>query len=317
VDSPSRSYAAHRFRSTLAQGVDRLMAAWCHEHRREELAGVSPSVFADCILDHTVRDLGYRDLRIDGHPTARYEQLVAAGVAAWFAELWGDGPNVRRGLDLDAIEHAHSQLRVVDARIGDLTTEVERLRREDLPLDPDSLSPEQAVAALLRIQTNANQRERLLEEREELRLKRARLERELAGHLKREVLLPVDACDEAYERRKTELLSMIEGNEAPQDDGLATLPLADELTVADVAELFGVTPQHVGRWRRGLSNPPLEPQVWRRVNGKDYRLPVSAFDAEALRRIPAPDPGAALDQIRRKRARDGFGRRALPHPSHA
>lgn len=311
--NPRRGYQTHRFRSTLTQEVDRLMAQWCRQHPHDPLAGVDTSVFAECILDHTHADLGYRDLRDnDGNPTARYEQLVAAGVAAWCAELWGDGPNLRRGLDLDAIEKTHTQLRLLKARIGDLTAEVERLRREDATLDPGRLQLEDALAELLRMQQRGQRRECLLEEREELRLEQTRIERQLAEHLEREVLLAAEAFDEAYERRKTELLAAIEGDEPPPADEPQPLALADELTVADVAELFGVTPQHVRRWRRGLSTPPLDEHAWRQVNAKDFRFPVAAIDAQALRRIPAADPTAALDAIRRKRAHQGFNRARTP-----
>ena len=86
-------------------------------------------------------------------------------------------------------------------------------------------------------------------------------------------------------------------------------PLADELLVADIAELFGVSEMTVRRWRAGKSNPPIDPEAWIKVNAKDWRYPVSAIDDRALARVPADDPGAALDRIRRKRAVLGFGNR--------
>jgi hypothetical protein len=44
------------------------------------------------------------------------------------------------------------------------------------------------------------------------------------------------------------------------------------------------------------------------MNAKDWRYPISAIDDRSLTRIPADNPQAALDAVRRKRAALGFAR---------
>src|SRR5262249_28913625 len=96
--------------------------------------------------------------------------------------------------------------------------------------------------------------------------------------------------------------------ESPASELSRAAPMADQLTVGDIAELFGVSEMTARRWRAAKSNPPIDPAAWIKVNAKDWRFPVSARDARARARIPASDPQAALDSVRRKRAALGFGR---------
>jgi len=56
-------YASHRFRHTLNQVVERRYAAWKLEHPAHELASYDPRTFGELALDHTIKDLGYRDFR--------------------------------------------------------------------------------------------------------------------------------------------------------------------------------------------------------------------------------------------------------------
>jgi hypothetical protein len=124
-----------------------------------------------------------------------------------------------------------------------------------------------------------------------------------------EVVLPEDLDSEHYERNLAEALDESDDNDSPTSDPAPEAPMAIELAVTDVAELYGVQPMTARRWRAGTSNPPIDAKAWIKVNEKDWRYPVSAIDDRALARIPADDPQAALDSIRRKRAALGFGRR--------
>jgi hypothetical protein len=132
------------------------------------------------------------------------------------------------------------------------------------------------------------------------------------------VLLPNDLDGEEYERKLAEALAEPAPREPASEHGTEA-PLADELLVVDLAELFGVSEMTVRRWRAGTSNSPIDPEGWIKVNAKDWRYPVSAIDDRALRRIPADNPQAALDAIRQKRAALGFGRggQKLKAPSTA
>jgi hypothetical protein len=104
-------------------------------------------------------------------------------------------------------------------------------------------------------------------------------------------------------------LAETEGGEPSDLEFVLAAPMADELTVTDLAELYDVTEVTVRRWRAGQSNPPIAPDAWIKVNAKDWRYPASAIDPRALSRIPADDPQATLDAIRRKRAALGFAKR--------
>lgn len=145
---------------------------------------------------------------------------------------------------------------------------------------------------------------RQLELKDELLDARARLETARTT----EVVLPEGLDEEGYLRALASALAE-PGASEPEPAEPSSEPLADELTPADLGELFGVSEMTIRRWRAGTSNPPIDPGAWIQVSARDWRYPVSAIDERAVARIPADEPVAALDAIRRRRASLSFGRK--------
>lgn len=307
-------FRPHQYRSTLKQELDRLMYAWGRDNPDDPLATYVREVFAECVLDHTRPDLGYLDLRKhDSTPTERFEQIASKAVAVWWDFLWGDGPYRRRGIDPAAIRSAFERLQIGEAELA-----CERERRQHARVEERRLI-EAALAA-----RNSDERANLLlqalaarqpqhdgAEREAtllLAVEQARHDLDLARST--EVLLPEHLSESDHAEQLAAVLAEVDAlpvptPEAPEDSH----PLADELLTEDLAELYGVTTQHIGRWRRGLSTPPFDHTKFRRFNGKDFRYPAEALDRSALSRVPAPDPEHKLVEIRRGRAAAGFARR--------
>jgi hypothetical protein len=307
-----RGFQAHRFRSTLTQGIDRLMKSWRDEHPTHPLAGYAEEAAAECILDHTRQDLGYRDFRDANGPTARFEQLVALGVEAWWEELWADGPYQQRGLDPDAILDAHQQVlllraefMMVDGEAADLKDQARKLA-EDALARPDA---DEMVHALLKSVALRDERDARLERREQLRARLSAAEAELKAAQQTKVLLPEHLSEQDHAEQLAAALALVADEPRPEPVMQSTRLLAEELTTSDVAELFGVTQQQVGRWRRGKSSPPVDPAAWIQYNAKDFRLPAGALDDQARRRVPSADPEKAVADILARRASQGFGAR--------
>jgi transcriptional regulator with XRE-family HTH domain len=307
-------YQAHRFRSTFTQEVERLGKKWREENLGHPLSGYHERVLAEVPVDHTEKDLGYRDLRTaDGHPTARSEQLVALGVQLWWDELWGDGPYLLRGLDPDAIRDAHEHVELLEAEIQMLDRQISQLHHQVAQQLESALKRTELADRFegsLHAHALRNEVDIRVEQREHLRVSRDAARRVRQEVLDREVLLPEDLSPEEHARAVAEVLAVIEGSMVIEVEA-ASLPLAAELTVTDVAELFGVTTQHVGRWRRGLSNPPLDPAEWVERNKRDFRYPALAIDDETLRRVPAEDPRQRLNAVLARRATLGYLRRPV------
>lgn len=308
-------FQAHRFRSTFTQEVERLAKKWREESPGAALSGYHERVFAELPVDHTEKDYGYRDLRTtDGYPTARSEQIVALAVQLRWDDLWGDGPYLRRGLDADAIRDAHEHVELLEAEIHMHSRQISELHQQ-VAQHLDSALKRTELADRLEGSLHAhalrNEIDIRVERREHLRAARdeARLVRQEA--VVREVMLPEDIDPDEHARAVAEALALIEGSEVVELETPA-LPLAAELTVADIAELFGVTTQHVGRWRNGESSPPVDPANWIEHNKKDFRYPASALDGEVLRRIPADDPRQRVNAVLARRAQLGYPRR----PAH-
>lgn len=318
VGAGDRGYRPHRYRSTLKQGIDRVMNHWTRNVSVDhELSGYKGEVFSECLLDHTRDDLGYQDLREnspDRQPMYRFEQLVAVAVEEWWKELWREGPNARRGLDVDAIEQALDRVRALEADVEMLTARQSECQRQERDLQQGGLSaPDVAEKAELLEQAAKfrNEEKRLDVETRERAGKLAEARTVLEAACEEQVLLPVSSDPGEYEARLARVLAAVNQTELPPE-AKSEEPLSDELTSQDIAGLYGVTTQQVGRWRRGTSTSPLDPALWREVNRKDYRYPVSAIDAQALAAVPAANPSEVLHDIRRRRAAVGFGRRARP-----
>jgi hypothetical protein len=129
------------------------------------------------------------------------------------------------------------------------------------------------------------------------------------------VTLPHDLDGADHERKLADVLARVEGRAQPTLVPL--IALADELTTRDVADLYQVNVVHVRRWRRGEHNPPLDHSQWLKYSEKDWRYPVAAIDGRARARIPAADPQAALETVRRNRAAVGYGKARAKAPREA
>jgi hypothetical protein len=300
-----RGYTPHRFRSTVTQVVERRFSAWRLENPFHPLAGYDPRVVAELAIDHTIADLGYRDYK----DRRRLEAIVGLAISLCWEECWGEGL-LRLGLDPEAIVGARDAVLLLEAELAMTRDQVAALEEEQAELWRRArLAPADQEKLRAYIDAQAIGSELQTKYRRELELKdklaHAKGRLELAQTTR--VALPEDLDGDHYELRLADALAEPSRGK-PERDAETAAPLADELIPADLAELFGVSEMTVRRWRAGSSNPPIDRAAWIKVNEKDWRYPVSAIDAGALARIPADDPQAILESIRRKRATVGFGR---------
>ncbi|MGD0713029.1 MAG: hypothetical protein ABSB24_02440 [Gaiellaceae bacterium] len=300
-------YAPHRFRSTVLQTAERCYATWKLQHPADPLAAYGARAIGELAIDHTVKDLGYRDFT----DRQRLEEILALTIELAWNEFWGDGL-LNRGIDPEAIIKAHQAVALIEAELQLIEQQTAELEAEDaqiLKRSRTSTTKSQQLDVLLASQAiNSEIRQKLRRQmklKDDLLITRAKLEEARTTT----VALPDDLEGESYERKLTDALALVEGREQPALELFSTAPIASELTVPDLAELFDVSEMQVRRWRKGQFGPPIEPDQWIEINKKDWRYPVSSIDARALARIPAEDPQAALDTIRRKRGALGFAKR--------
>jgi hypothetical protein len=302
-----KGYTPNRFRSAMLQIVERLVASWRIAHPADPLASYSPHDVAELAIDHRVKDLGYRDYR----ERMRLEQLLALAIDLTWAEVWGDGLETRQ-LDARAIRDAHGAVGLMEAQIASVADRIlslETQERETLRPLKEATEAEQ-LQALLIAQAATTEIRQLLRREVQLRQELSHLQQLLHDALTTPVVLDYTVDADSHQRELAQVLALVQGAteavERPPDDG----PMADELTVSDLAELFDVSDVHVRRWRDGFYNPPFDPQHGRYVTKKDWRYPVAALDQKTLSCVPADEPERLLEKIRRERAVQGFGRRA-------
>jgi hypothetical protein len=309
----ARGYTPHRFRNMMTQLVERLFAAWKVENPGHHLASYSPHDVAEIAVDHKVSDLGYRDYK----SRKRVEELLALAIELVWNEVWGDGLQPR-GLDPEAIGKAHDAVVLIEAELQLLDQQLHELEAQDIAAlkgSQTAAGEDAQLKALLASQTlNGEIRMKL---RRQMKLKddliAVRAARERAMTVP--VVLPADLDGADHERRLAEVLARVNGRERPTL--IASEPLADELTTSDIADLYQVNGVHVRRWRRGEHNPPLDHSQWLKYSEKDWRYPVAAIDGRARARIPAADPQAALETVRRNRAAVGYGKARAKAPREA
>jgi hypothetical protein len=315
-DGDWRGYQSHRYRSFVTQQVESLIHAWKLEHPGHPLAGVETRVFAELLLDHGTGDMGYRDF--ESKP--RYEQIVGLAIELLWDSIWGDGAR-RKGLDVERVRDARERVELLQAQQRALAEDVEQGEHEKSELK----NRKQTLSARARrLQGEAREEARF--ELDDLRDRIDDLNDQIGDALRHELKVKDELLQakSEFEQAKT--------TEVPLDDDLnadtyaqqlsealgettdtplleAVTPMAGELRPVDVAELFGVHPQAIWRWRKGRNvpnPPPFDPDSWVMHDEKDFRLPVGAINLAA---IPAADPQAALNAIRRKRAALGFTKR--------
>jgi hypothetical protein len=300
-----RGYAPHRFRSTVTQTVERRFAAWKLDHPSHPLAAYDPRVIGELAIDHTIPDLGYRDYK----DRRRLEEILGLAISLCWEECWGEGMQ-RLGLDPEAIVEARDATLLLEAELTMTAHQVAALEAEQAEIlhrARTASSDHDRLRALVDLQTIGSGLQTRLRRELELKDRLIEVGARLEHARTTRVRLPEDLAGADYERKLAEALAEPSWDASAPGPSL-TAPLADELAVADLADLFGVDPVTIRRWRAGKSTPPINPEAWIKVNAKDWRYPVSAIDDRALRRIPADDPRAALDAIRQKRAALGFGR---------
>lgn len=316
-DDRWHGYQAHRFRSTVIQQVDGVMYVWRLQNVTHPLARVREGVFAELLVDHKDDDMGYRDHSY----RVRREQIVALAAELHWNSIWGDGAR-RHGLDTEAIRSARERVEITEAAISALNHEIAELevekaatkrRKDELLKKSRDLKREAREDAIFELDALRDRIDDLSDQindrfRRQLNLKDQllvnRASFDAATH--NEIILPDDLPDDAYEKELAAAL----GTTRLEPTQELELPLADELTQDDVAELLDAHRQTIWRWRTGrskLPSPrPFDPEAWIEYDGKDFRLPVYALNLAA---IAAPDPVAALVTTRRNRVALGFNKR--------
>jgi hypothetical protein len=306
-------YASHRYRSFATQHVESLIHVWRLQNPGHPLSGVEPKMFAELMLDHGTRDMGYRDFTYG----PRLEQILAVGISLVWESIWGDGAT-RKGIDVQRVADARESLEMKQAEAHALQHDIERheqtkeeIKSKKSALIAKALKARGETREDLRFKADIlrdnlddlnDELTRALRHQVELtkRLDAAMTDLEQATTV--EVALPDDLPEDVYQQQLAVALgakSLVTPEWSPS--------MSDELTPHDLAGLFGVDVQTIWRWRTGrgrLPNPrPFEVEDWVEYHGKDHRLPVVAVRVGA---IPAADPDAALAAVRRKRAVLGF-----------
>jgi hypothetical protein len=316
-EGDGKGYQSHRYRSFITQHVEGLIHAWKLEYPGHPLAGVETKVFAELLLDHGTGDMGYRDYGSG----QRYEQIVAVAIELLWESIWGSGA-LRKGLDVERVRDARERVELLQAKQNALRQDAEerehakaelRKRKQVLFAKARRLKGEAREEARFELDHLRDRIDDLNDQisatlRLELQVKDALLQArsEFEQAKTTAVVLDGDIDEEIYAQQLSDALAQT--TDQPLLEVVA--PMAGELVPADVAELFGVHQQAIWRWRKGRNVPnprPFDPDHWVMHDKKDFRLPVAAINLAA---IPATDPQAALDVIRRKRAALGYSKRS-------
>lgn len=290
-DDPFIGFHPHGFRHTALQLAVRA-AANLQRADATFFPHVHPQEFGKAIVGHElITDIGgiYRDLN---------RQLLCRAVVDEMWRLLYDDGVLRRGPDPDRVRRAREHcdaLRItmdgVRLKVIDLEAKAEEAaRRGGGGRDITRRHMLELRAARHRLEAHARQ-----DELQRLEQSLDRAERELADAQTTLVPIPEHITDAEHARCLTEALG--EAELAASSSPPAAL--ADELPVKDVADLFGTTPQAIGRWRR-VGQPKHRPlrwhggeEAWHDHTQKDRRLRVSAINRTAL----TPDQERLLREI--------------------
>jgi hypothetical protein len=254
----------------------------------------TPEDFSRAMLGHalerSVADV-YRDVS--------REKLSYLVVDTAWSILWGEG-TARLGIDPYAITDTRERVETLRAAMTALSGEQRRLTAEQQLLAARTrlLSGDELLrahidsnAAAAKIADYGRQLDTLRDQLHaaEQAHEQARTER---------VPLPEDLSDEQHEQLLAQALA------DPADiEPVLEGPFADELTPADLADLYGTTEQTINRWfREGF--PPgkparWHPDVWIIDGPRKKLLPVSAIDRDLLTQAQT----TRLTELRHHRAR--------------
>ncbi len=290
---PFVGYRPHALRHTSEKLIQRAAVELKAEHPGL-LDHVTPDDFARAVLGHTLTRTTsdvYRDLD--------RERLTFLVIDKAWEILWGTG-TTRMGIDPQAVKHARERVEAVETVIRALdrqllqhvreqTTLAEKARR----LQGDDLARLEITSRALAADTLALERE-LAQAQTQLEQSRAELERARVE----EVALPDDLSEDEHARLLAEALAESTPPHTAEPDG----PLADYLTVNDLALLFGTSEQTINRWYRegAPSGRPLpwDPSGWKSNGPRSKLLRVSALESSLL----TVEQERILAELRRRRA---------------
>jgi hypothetical protein len=279
-DDPYLGWRVHAYRHTAYQAATQAAANLQHEDSTF-FPHIHPQEFAKAIVGHhLVRDVGaiYRDLD--------RQLLSRAVVDEMWRVLYDDGVR-RRGPDPNRVRRAREQrdalqltitalghhIRDLEARAAQAADRLGGARDESRRIQL------QLQAAELRLDANA-QRDELRRHEDTL----AQADGELADATATLVPIPDHISNAEHARQLADALGR------PGADVPVTPPvrLADELTIRDAAELFGVDAHSIGRWRNhGFPRHRPLPwyggeEAWHDHTQKDRRLRVGAINVDGL-----------------------------------
>lgn len=288
---PFIGWHPHAFRHTAYVAARRaaktVKAASPEMHERDDAPDFARAVVGHALV-RTPDDV-YRDL--DQHRLAR-----AAIEEAW-RHLWGGG--TRRGPDVEAVWSTRTRVEELTAELEAQMSELRLLEDQQQRLLKQSMRTQGEALYQLTFRSHAVQvkSQRISHEIVDIRKQIEAAHAAYGRVLTEEVPLPSDQSEDEYEAA----LRLALGENTALGDEPA---LAEELTVSDVAELFGVTVQAVNRWHH-QGPPRLRPEPWhtddnpwRIYHARHKRLQARAINEAAL----TASQQIRLKEIRRRRA---------------
>jgi hypothetical protein len=283
----------HAFRHTSHQLAIRAAHLFKQE-RPHELSHIRPEEFASAMAGHELVvnvSARYRDLD--------RRRICKAVMPYMWQLLWGDGYQ-QHGADIEAVRQARERRDLLRLSIEALDQEARSLRAESnqLAVRANRTRGDDGFRLLVEAIHVGQEADAKRDQADHYRHDRDDIERDLERALATKVPLPDDLTADEYDRRLAEAL----GQPLPQSNQ-PTAGLAMELTTADVAGLFDLSPQAITRWRREgpPSRRPLPwlggDSAWHTYTKKDHRLRVEAINTAAL--TPAQQEQLRLIRLRR------------------
>ncbi len=294
----------HALRHTAFQGARRA-GTLVKANSPHEFATVEPDDFARAVVGH----------KLIRSPSDRYrdldqQRLARAAVEEAWLFLWGGG--TRRGPDLEAVWRTGTVVREIEAALQGQMRELRRLEDEHQQLLARSKRARGDALHHLTFRSNAVELKSrtLSHEISDLRKKLEAARTEFERARTQEIPQPLDLSEKEYERELRRALGA-----EPVDADSESTPLADELTVNDVAELFDATVQSINRWH-SEGPPRFRPAPWRNdgrawhhYHKRHKRLRVDAINEDAL----TPPQQVRLSSIRRRRAAVDVSKQRQPN----
>ena len=285
-----QGYNPHSFRHTCYQAARRA-GAQAKLEQPHAYGHVVPDDFARAVVGHDlIRSVGdfYRDLD--------QQHLARVAIEYVWSELWHQP--ARQGLDPQAIKRAKDELELVSAAKKECARQFEAVQAElgTLHAKSTTLSGDllhHVAIAGQKLQVDAVRfGYQLTELSERERTAQATLDQALSI----QVSIPDELTDDDHARLLSEALGDAEETAAELNG-----PLAEEVTVADLAEIYRVSEQTVNRWVR--KGPPGGCQVWNpdgwKIEGpRKKTLLVAAINRAMLTQLQVE----RLDFVRRRRA---------------